>query len=202
MIFTLKNWPTLRRGYRFSVPTFYSAHHLGLDVIIPVNTPIYAWKNLNVIQAKYGTEGGNTAFIKVDGEVPLFRLMHLNAPAKTGHYKEGDIIAWSGNTGSMTTAPHLHIDLSKNGILNINNFGNFSDPEIYFKKFIEKIMIVTEEKLNQIFQEILVRPLRPGEAEASGYLGKEEEFVRTEVGKSSERQLVINAINAGRSLNR
>lgn len=140
MIYPIKNWPTLRRGYAWGVKTFYNAHHLGLDVIVPVNTPIYAWKNLNVIQAKYGTEGGNTAFIKVDGELPLFRLMHLNVPAKTGHYKEGDIIARSGNTGSMTKGAHLHIDISKNGILNLNNFVNFEDPEIYFKQTNNKPM--------------------------------------------------------------
>ncbi|MFA6897203.1 MAG: hypothetical protein WCQ96_02880 [Patescibacteria group bacterium] len=66
----------------------------------------------------------------------------------------------------------------------------------------EKTMIVDEAKLNQIYNELLLRDLKPEEALTNGYLGKDEDFVRAEVGKSSERQLVINAINAGRSLNR
>lgn len=60
-----------------------------------------------------------------------------------------------------------------------------------------KNMIVDEKKLNQIYHEIL---LREPDSAAKGYIGREEEFVRAEVGKSKERQRIIAIVNGARRL--
>jgi len=140
MIFPIINWQTLRRGYEFGEKTFYSAFHLGIDIIVPTGTPIKAWKNLEIIKALNGVDGGNQAHIKVDGDKRLFRIMHLNALPKVGRYKEGDVIAYSGNTGKYSTAPHTHFDVSTNGVLDLTNTSNFEDPEAYFNKLAEETM--------------------------------------------------------------
>lgn len=62
-------------------------------------------------------------------------------------------------------------------------------------------MIVDEAKLEQIYQELLIRT-SVGDEGAKDHLGKPEDEVRRAVGQSPERQLVITAINAGRNLNR
>lgn len=118
--------------------TFYSSHHLGLDIIAPSGTPIYAWQDLEVINYTFGPEGGNTIQIKCPNNQRLFRLMHLLHSVKKGRYKEGQIIAYVGNTGNKSRGSHLHLDISKNGILNLRDLNNFEDPEAIFKMINKK----------------------------------------------------------------
>lgn len=133
MIYPIKNWPNLPRGYRFGVPTFYSNFHLGLDVIAPIGTPVLAWQGLTVTNYFWGFEGGNTIFVKCPNNPRLFRLMHLQHSVRKGFYNEGEVLAYVDCTGSLCKGSHLHIDISKNGILLLNNHANFEDPEAYFK---------------------------------------------------------------------
>ena len=132
MIYPIKNWPKLKRGYLFKQKTWYTQFHLGLDIICPAGTPIRAWQDLAVVNFMVGSEGGNTIQIKCPNNPRLFRLMHLLKPVNCGQYKEGQIIGYIGSTGKMSTGPHLHIDISKNSKLNIQDINNFGDPEIYF----------------------------------------------------------------------
>jgi murein DD-endopeptidase MepM/ murein hydrolase activator NlpD len=147
MIYPLKNWEKLKRGYTFGVPTFYNNFHLGLDIIIPVGIPIYAWQDLKITSVSVGSQGGNTAFVKCNNNPRLFRLLHLREKPKIGNYKEGQIIAYSGKTG-IGTGAHLHIDISKNGLLELNNHDNFEDPEKYFKSLMIK-QFMTNAKIVQ-----------------------------------------------------
>lgn len=129
MIYPLKDWLTLKRGYKFGQPTFYSSFHLGTDVICPTGTMVFAPCD-GVITNFIGTEGGITIHLKTPTH--LIRFLHLSRILKTGAVKEGEVIALSGNTGSVTTAPHLHTDISK-GALDLYNTKNFIDPEIFYK---------------------------------------------------------------------
>ena len=128
-----KNYDNVRISYRFGVPTFYNDFHTGTDYIIPVGTPIYAWTDVEIIKSLSGPQGGNTAWVKEGTKI--VRLLHLKTLPKLGKYKEGDIVATSGNTG-LSTAPHCHIDVSE-GSVNLTNNKNFRDPEIYFNQFRE-----------------------------------------------------------------
>ena len=133
-----KDWKTARRGFLFgqkypaSFGSLAGKPHLGLDIIEPSGTWGVAWQDLDVIKYSYGQEGGNTILIKCPNNPRLFRLMHLLHSVKTGHYKEGSKLFQVGNTGSASSGSHLHLDISKNGILNITNFYNFEDPAVYF----------------------------------------------------------------------
>jgi murein DD-endopeptidase MepM/ murein hydrolase activator NlpD len=138
MIYPIKDWKKLKRGYTFGVATFYSKFHLGLDVIAPSGTPILAWQDLTVVKFAVGKEGGNTAYVLCPGNKRLFRLMHLKSAVKPGKYKQGQVMALVGNTGSMSRGAHLHLDISKNGILALANTKNFEDPEKYFDAFVKK----------------------------------------------------------------
>lgn len=138
MVYPIKNLNNLKRGFIFrqlypkSFGSLYGKTHLGLDIIAPLGTPIYAWQDLTVIDSYFGKEGGNTILIKCPNNKRLFRLMHLQFPILIGKYKENQIICQVGNTGNATTGAHLHLDISKNGKLNISDINNFEDPELYF----------------------------------------------------------------------
>lgn len=163
MIYPIKDWKTLKRGYKFAQKTSYSRFHLGLDVICPTGTPIVAWQSLEVISAYYGKEGGNTALIKCPGNTRLFRIMHLKAKAVPGKYKEGQEIAKVGSTGKLSTGPHLHIDISRDGSLDIYDTGNFEDPEAYFKATVEPVIpsyaikVTDPVQLKELTEKYLIR---------------------------------------------
>ena len=126
-MYPLKNWSGLRQGYKFGQPTFYSNFHLGTDKLIPTGTPVYA-PFTGRSDVSVGSEGGNTVTFYPDGMPYVFRFLH-NSKTYSGRFSAGQIIAISGNTGS-STAPHSHIDISKNKV-DIYNHNNFVNPDTF-----------------------------------------------------------------------
>lgn len=132
----LDQWSERRRGYRFLQPTTYSPHHLGLDVSCAVGTPLLAAESGEVVWTGIGTEGGKTLHLRLDSG-PLVRFLHLNAfQRKSGRVTEGELIAFTGNTGN-STGPHLHIDVWRNGRIDWQpiergDYSNLLDPESFF----------------------------------------------------------------------
>jgi murein DD-endopeptidase MepM/ murein hydrolase activator NlpD len=113
-------------GFSFGVPTFYSNFHLGVD---------YGTEGMELhapfdgkVLTSYGHDGGNTIYFYPTGHKEMIRFLHLDHFIKTGWVNMGDVIAITGNTG-VSTRPHVHIDISKNGSLDLNNLSNFKDPE-------------------------------------------------------------------------
>lgn len=140
MIYPLQNWKTAKRGYKFGEKTFYSLHHLGVDVIVPEGTPVLASCDSEIIFSASRPQGGNTIWVRfIDPELKtlIMRCMHLVALKPKGKYKEGQIIGYTGNTGEYSRGPHFHVDISKEKVL-IKNFDNFIDPEKYFFDHIKK----------------------------------------------------------------
>jgi hypothetical protein len=136
----LNNLFNLPRGYLYGQKTSYSEHHLGTDFVVPAWTPAFAPTDGEIINEMVGTEGGRTIFYK-DKWGKIWRFMHLIKNQAKGKYKEGDTICWTGNTGTLTTGAHLHLDISK-GVLNINDWTSFYDPLIYIKeKFMADLPI-------------------------------------------------------------
>jgi len=126
----LANWKTAKRGYKFGERTWYGTKHIGLDVVVPTGTFVYAWRDVETVFAQYGYQGGYQCWVKDKGK--LVRFLHLMKKPIVGKYKSGQVIAYTGNTGALTTNPHVHIDCSRNGKLELKNFNNFIDPEGYF----------------------------------------------------------------------
>ena len=124
-MYPLKNWEKLKRGYKFKERTWYSKYHLGLDLIIPKGTPIFAPFN-GRIRIMTGIQGGKTIWFYWENKI--MRVLHLSKFGKRGEVKKGDIIGYVGNTGSLSKGDHAHIDISKNKV-NIYDIKNFMDPE-------------------------------------------------------------------------
>jgi murein DD-endopeptidase MepM/ murein hydrolase activator NlpD len=133
MKYPIKDWKTAKRGYKFGVPTSYSDFHLGEDHIVPQGTQVVAPTDGRVVGVMYGKQGGNTVWFKMNNG-KLVRFLHLSAfKCKMNQVmKEGQVLALTGNTG-LSTGPHLHTDVSKNGHLELNNHANFEDPDVTFQ---------------------------------------------------------------------
>lgn len=109
--------------------------HQGIDIGVPIGTPLYATEDNGVVTyaGKYGG-GGNCVIIKYqrpEGKYYEVKCMHLD----TIDVKEGDIvnagvvIGKSGNTG-VSTGPHLHFEVRE--LQNEDDKkGNLIDPKSY-----------------------------------------------------------------------
>ena len=125
----LKDYFKYNRGYVFKEKTWYSKYHLGVDIICPTGTPVLAPFKGKAIQNGFLTGGKVIDFyFEQNGQKYVARFMHLSAYQNNGDVKESDIIALSGNSGTLTTGAHVHLDLSRNKV-NIKDINNFLDPD-------------------------------------------------------------------------
>lgn len=97
-----------------------SDNHSGIDIAVPIGTPVKAIADGTVYAINLKSNGyGKAVFINhgnVNGKVITSEYGHLSAPATTvgAKVKQGQIIAYSGNTG-VSTGPHLHLTIRENG---------------------------------------------------------------------------------------
>ena len=84
------------------------------DTVASIGTPVYAPFD-GTIETYWGTQGGNwSRLIRENGD--RIEMAHLSAyVVQSGKIKEGELIAYTGNTGSITTGPHLHLQILRNG---------------------------------------------------------------------------------------
>ncbi|MEI9886872.1 MAG: peptidoglycan DD-metalloendopeptidase family protein [Rhizomicrobium sp.] len=104
-------------GMRFHPVLGYSRMHKGIDFAVPVGTPVMAAGSGIVKLAGRASGYGN--FVKIDmGNGWGTGYGHLSRFAPGIHagsrVRQGQIIAYSGNTG-MSTGPHLHYEIFQNG---------------------------------------------------------------------------------------
>lgn len=111
------NYVTSHFGYRDHPITHEWKLHTGVDWNAPMNTPVKASSSGVVVRASwFGAYGYCVDIQHVDGS--LTRYAHLNSFAvQYGQtVRQGQLIAYSGNTGA-STGPHLHFELHLRGNL-------------------------------------------------------------------------------------
>ena len=100
-------------------PSYKSGYHPGLDYACPIGTPICAPYDGRITKVFDNDPSRGNALhylFSLNGKDYAIRCLHLNKVPIVGTYKQGDIIGYTGNTG-MSTGPHLHIDLWKDGYI-------------------------------------------------------------------------------------
>jgi murein DD-endopeptidase MepM/ murein hydrolase activator NlpD len=93
-----------------------STGHMGIDIVVKKGTPIYAAASGYVIFSDYTVRDGYMMIIgHSDGYITVYK--HCSSLLKKARdiVLEGEIIALSGNSGEITTGPHLHFEIWKDG---------------------------------------------------------------------------------------
>ncbi len=86
--------------------------HYGVDVVAKENEAIKATLNGSVILSTWTLATGNVIILQHDNNLLSVYEHNSVLLKKTGDYvKAGDVIAIIGNTGELTTGPHLHFEL-------------------------------------------------------------------------------------------
>lgn len=104
-------------GTRFHPILNYVGAHNGVDYGTPVGTPVWAVADGTVTRALRDNAAGNHVCIKHMNafETCYLHLSAFGAGVHAGaHVLQKQIIGYSGNTG-LSTGPHLHFALKRNG---------------------------------------------------------------------------------------
>ena len=86
--------------------------HYGVDIVMPLNSPVHSISEGVVVFAEWTSETGYVIIIEhLNGLTSIYK--HNSSVMKTQGDKvqTGEIIAFTGNTGELTTGPHLHFEL-------------------------------------------------------------------------------------------
>ncbi len=89
-----------------------SRNHLGVDINAPANTPIKSIASGHVVFAGWTLETGNTIGILHHDQLMSFYKHNSSLLQKEGNFVQaGEAIAIIGNTGTLSSGPHLHFEL-------------------------------------------------------------------------------------------
>jgi len=91
--------------------------HFGIDIVAQENTPVLATLDGTVIFSGWTLETGHVVVIQHTFNILSFYKHNSVVLKKTGNFvRAGEPVAIIGNSGELTTGPHLHFELWKDGI--------------------------------------------------------------------------------------
>ena len=102
--------------------------HYAVDIVTIKNTPIQATADGTVILAEWTADTGYVVVLRHKNNLLSVYKHSATISVKQGDLvKSGEVIATSGNTGELTTGPHLHFELWSDGYpINPANFIDFN----------------------------------------------------------------------------
>lgn len=111
-------------GMRYHPVLGYSRLHAGIDIGVPIGTPVYALKDGVVIAAQSMSGYGNVVMINHGGITSVYGHNSSLAVSPGQVVKGGQLISYSGNTG-VSSGPHLHFEIR-------NSSGQPIEPSGYY----------------------------------------------------------------------
>ena len=142
-------WPTYLQSIKSDWPRYSSgSYHSGTDFPVPLNTPVYATCDGEVVSVRsLTTSYGKHIKMKatVNGSAVYIRYCHLNsfAVSEGDRVRAGQLIAYSGSTGN-STGPHLHYE-----VRNANDYyGNASSPTLNPRNYLPGSSYTYEAELS------------------------------------------------------
>lgn len=93
-----------------------SEKHYAIDVAVPKDTPIKAAASGMVIFAEWTAETGHVIILEHGNSLLTVYKHNATITKQQGEQvKAGEVIATAGSTGELSTGPHLHFELWRNG---------------------------------------------------------------------------------------
>lgn len=118
--------------------------HSGLDVACPIGTPLSVPWETTCVEARKQQEMGNTIYLEDKlGNIAVFAHLKEFKVRKGDVVRPGAVFGISGNTGSKTTAPHVHYETiarrpekgAEEMTRTLSPFTGFNvDPENYWQR--------------------------------------------------------------------
>jgi murein DD-endopeptidase MepM/ murein hydrolase activator NlpD len=102
--------------------------HYGVDIVAADNAPVKATLDGSVVISTWTPETGYVIGIQHENNlVSLYKHNSVLLKKEGDYVHAGDVIAIVGNTGELSTGPHLHFELWYNGsAINPKDYINFN----------------------------------------------------------------------------
>jgi len=112
---------TISEGYNLE------EKHFAVDVVIPETTPVKSTADGIVIFVEWTVSTGYVIIVEHSNElISIYKHNGSITKVQGDLVKAGEVIALSGNTGELSTGPHLHFELwSKGYPIDPTNFIDF-----------------------------------------------------------------------------
>lgn len=102
-------------GFRSHTPRgFYDAirGHTGIDIKCPVGTPLAVPWPTTCVEARAQNQMGMTIYLEdKNGDIAVFAHLSAFKVKKNDEVLAGQLFGISGNSGTRTTAPHVHYEV-------------------------------------------------------------------------------------------
>ena len=86
--------------------------HYGVDIVMPENSPVHSISEGIIIFSEWTSETGYVIIIEnFNGLTSVYKHNSSIIKFQGERVETGEIIAFTGNTGELTTGPHLHFEL-------------------------------------------------------------------------------------------
>jgi len=110
-----------------SAPYNAKEKHYAVDIVLAKNTPIKSTADGIVIFAEWTTKTGHVIIVEHShGLISVYKHNASLTKEQGDLVKAGEVIAMSGNTGELSSGPHLHFELWSDGYpINPTNFIDF-----------------------------------------------------------------------------
>lgn len=90
--------------------------HYAVDITAPINTPIKSVANGTVIFSEWTVDTGYVIILEhSEGLLSVYKHNGSLSKEQGDIVRSGEVIASVGNTGELTTGPHLHFELWSDG---------------------------------------------------------------------------------------
>lgn len=90
--------------------------HFGVDIVTSLNAPIKSCLDGVVIFADWSASNGHTILIQhVDNIISVYMHNSMLTKKSNDLVKAGEVIGVVGNSGELSSGPHLHFELWQNG---------------------------------------------------------------------------------------
>jgi len=91
--------------------------HYGIDFAMTIGSPVFAAGNGYVVFSDYVADDGFTVIIShYDGYMTIYKHCSQIMKRQRERVMQGETIALSGNSGRLTTGPHLHFEIWHDGV--------------------------------------------------------------------------------------
>lgn len=148
--------------------------HIGVDLRATIGTPFYAPGDGKVLTVDM--VGNIILEVEIDGK--WHRFLHLkDIDVKSGTFKKGRLLGWTGNTGGV--AAHLHWDVRKKGTAWNASYYNYEDP----MKLIKEEDVKTTKSTAIWLVRTLTHEHNPPKKVWQNWVGLDDEALRKRLAK-------------------
>lgn len=100
----------------FITNSLFMDAHFGIDIAAPTGTPVKAAADGVVMFSGWTDDGGYVIIIEHEfGFLSIYKHNQYNMVYQLEKVSKGQVIALLGNTGRITSGPHLHFEIWNNG---------------------------------------------------------------------------------------